>query len=203
MKTIGRAISLLLIVVLILTPTPPPLRFTAEPGTILAGDRARLCYEGARPRKAEITPEGIFMEPDPARPECVKVRPLQTTEFHIAGRDSQGTLFAQNVTVAVKPATHIVQFYASPGWVEAGESILLCYGVALATSVKLTTPRLEELPLSENRCISETPKRTGRYTLVAAGAGGRVVSESFLVKVNVKQKPEDRSRKTGAGSPSK
>ena len=186
MKTIGRLVPLLPIVVLLAAPAQP-LRFGAEPGTILAGDRARLCYEGQRPRKAEITPEGIFMEPD-TRPECVKVRPLKTTEFHIAGRDSQGGLFQQNVTVTVKPVTHIVQFYASPGWVDAGESILLCYGAALARSVRLTTPRVEELPLSENRCISETPQRTGRYTLVATGDGGRVVSESFLVKVNPPKK---------------
>lgn len=182
MKTAGLLFSLLWIAGPLSCSAAPP-QFRVSPDTIWAGDRTLLCYEGARPQRATIKPEVIFMQPDQRRPECVQVRPLETTTLRITGVSASGDLFEQNVTVVVKPATHIIQFYAGAGLVNPGESVLVCYGVALAQSVRLVSPRVEELPLSANRCIEEHPKRTTRYTLTATGQGGRVVKESFVIKV--------------------
>lgn len=182
MKLIARLASAASIVWL-LCAAPPPVRFHAEPPEILAGDRALLCREGPPLRRATIRPQDVYMEPD-KRPECVKVRPLQTTTFHINGRDGSGQLFYTDVTVKVKPATHITQFYASAGIVTPGESFLLCYGAEMAQSIRLIEPRVEELPMTANRCVNEFPRKTTRYMLEARGPSGRVVTESFQIKVS-------------------
>jgi len=156
--------------------------FHAEPAAILAGDRSVICYEGSAPRTATVLPEHTYMEPGP-KPNCVKVRPLTTTTYFIRGRDSHGDPYETSVKVTVKPATHIIWFYGSSPVVGPGESFTVCYGVEMADSVRLVQPRQEALTVSPNRCFSDQVSRTTRYTLEAKGPGGRIVRETFLVKV--------------------
>ena len=51
-----------------------------------------------------------------------------------------------------------------------------------ARAVRIEPP-VEELRPSYGRCIQVAPERTTRYTLLAEGAGGQVVSQSVEVKV--------------------
>jgi hypothetical protein len=76
----------------------------------------------------------------------------------------------------------ILSFYASPGQIVEGEHATLCYGVALASSVRLNPP-VERLSPSLNRCISVSPVEDTRYTLTAEGRDGSAVTESFLLHV--------------------
>jgi len=76
----------------------------------------------------------------------------------------------------------IIQFYASSGEVPKGESVLICYGVESAKSVRIE-PEVAQLSPSINRCFEVTPEKTTTYTLSAVGTEGETVSESFTVKV--------------------
>lgn len=75
----------------------------------------------------------------------------------------------------------ILQFY-SPAHVTEGDSATICYGVVNAVSVRIEPP-VEGVSPSLNRCVAVTPEEDTRYTMTAEGAGGRIVSESFVLRV--------------------
>ena len=99
---------------------------------------------------------------------------------HPTGTDdrSSAILAPQDLGGAVK----IVQFYARDGIVIEGNSTVICYGVLNAKSVRLDPPIADVWP-AMNRCVDIHPTRETRYTLMAEGADGRSVSESFDVQV--------------------
>jgi hypothetical protein len=76
----------------------------------------------------------------------------------------------------------ILQFYAREGSVTEGEKSVICYGVVNAKSVR-TDPPLPGISPSLNRCVEAAPRRDTRYTLIAEGQDGRLVSESFVLGV--------------------
>jgi hypothetical protein len=76
----------------------------------------------------------------------------------------------------------ILQFYAAPDSLDAGERSSLCYGVYKAKSVRIE-PAVEPIEPSLNRCIEVAPKRTTTYTLTAVGDDGKTISASVKVKV--------------------
>jgi len=76
----------------------------------------------------------------------------------------------------------IVQFYAVPAELRQGEKAQICYGVLNAKSVRME-PDIERLWPSLNRCFEIAPRTTTRYTLTAEGQDGRLVSESFVLRL--------------------
>jgi hypothetical protein len=76
----------------------------------------------------------------------------------------------------------ILQFYARESSVTEGGKSVICYGVVNAKSVR-TEPPLSGISPSLNRCVEAAPRRDTRYTLIAEGADGRVVSASFVLGV--------------------
>ena len=87
----------------------------------------------------------------------------------------------------------ILQFYAREGSVTEGNKSAICYSVVNAKSVRLEPPVQGVFP-SFNRCVEIAPARDTRYTLIAEGADGRMVSESFIL--GVKPDPETLPRIT-------
>ena len=79
-------------------------------------------------------------------------------------------------------AVKILQFYASSGVLTKGGKAILCYGVANAKALRIE-PAVERLSLSPNRCFEIAPRTTTRYTLTAEGQDGRLVSESFVLRL--------------------
>ncbi len=69
----------------------------------------------------------------------------------------------------------ILQFYVRDGLVTEGSSSVICYGVLNAQSVRMEPP-VEGVRPSLNKCVEIAPKHNTRYTLVAEGKDGRVVS---------------------------
>ncbi|MBI5083909.1 MAG: hypothetical protein HZB13_04855 [Acidobacteria bacterium] len=76
----------------------------------------------------------------------------------------------------------IIMFYGSPGVVEEGQSISICYGVANARTVRIDPP-VDTLSPSLNTCLSVTPVKDTRYTLTAEDGQGKSATASFDVKV--------------------
>jgi hypothetical protein len=76
----------------------------------------------------------------------------------------------------------ILAFYAVPAELRQGEKARLCYGVLNAQSVRME-PDIERLYPALSRCFEIAPRTTTRYTLTAQGHDGRLVSESFLLRL--------------------
>src|SRR5262249_6380046 len=76
----------------------------------------------------------------------------------------------------------ILQFYARESAVIEGGKSVICYGVVNAKSVRVEPP-LEGISPALNRCVEAAPRRDTRYTLIAEGQDGTMVSESFVLGV--------------------
>lgn len=76
----------------------------------------------------------------------------------------------------------ILQFYASPGVIRRGESVLLCYGVSNALTVRLE-PYPEPLRPSLSHCVRVAPAEDTTYTLTIQDDKGNTKSESVTVRV--------------------
>jgi hypothetical protein len=81
----------------------------------------------------------------------------------------------------------ILQFYAMPGVLHAGERSSMCYGVVNAKTVRIE-PEVEPIEPSLNRCLQISPRHDTRYTLTAEGADGKIVTASFVIKVEPKRR---------------
>jgi len=79
-------------------------------------------------------------------------------------------------------SVRITQFYARSGEMIAGDSNVICYGTSNADSVRVEPP-VENLSPALTRCFYIDPQQDTTYTLVALGAGGKQVTESFRVRV--------------------
>jgi hypothetical protein len=66
--------------------------------------------------------------------------------------------------------------------IERGETAQICYGVANATSVTLE-PQSNKVWPSHNLCVDVKPVKTTTYTLTAAGAGGKSVTQQVTIEV--------------------
>jgi len=76
----------------------------------------------------------------------------------------------------------ILQFYARDGRVTEGTSSVICYGVLNARSVRMEPP-VEGVTPSLNKCVEIAPEHNTRYTLIAEGKDGRMVSATFELGV--------------------
>jgi hypothetical protein len=72
--------------------------------------------------------------------------------------------------------------YVSPHTIHPGQSALLCYDVANATSITLDPPIAAVWP-SHSRCLNVSPRKTTTYTLTIEGADGKTVSQSVELPV--------------------
>lgn len=89
----------------------------------------------------------------------------------------------QQETTSPKTApVRIVQFYSSLAAVPRGRSLLLCYGVESAASVRIE-PTVGQVSPSPNRCIEVSPGRDTKYTLTATGADGSTAAAEVPVRV--------------------
>jgi hypothetical protein len=107
---------------------------------------------------------------------------------------------ATNPKPAAHPPAKILLFYAAEPVVARGESVVLCYGVENAKSVRMEPP-LEDLKPSFNRCFSIAPEKTAEYKFVATGEDGKEVSQRVEVRVEgVKHVENLRHHQEGEGA---
>jgi hypothetical protein len=77
-------------------------------------------------------------------------------------------------------AVKILQFYSRDLRATEGTNSVLCYGVINAKSIRMEPP-VEGVTPSLNKCVEVTPTKDTRYTLIAEGSDGQLVSESFVL----------------------
>jgi hypothetical protein len=76
----------------------------------------------------------------------------------------------------------ILNFYATPSVVHAGEPVQLCYGVSNAKTVKLE-PQTNPVWPSVSRCVEVTPKKTTEYTLTIEDGNDNSKTSTLTVQV--------------------
>jgi hypothetical protein len=82
----------------------------------------------------------------------------------------------------------ILEFYASAGFLTAGETARICYSVENAKSVRIS-PMIQEVYSFPNHCLEIMPEHTTHYTLLAEGYDGAVATKSFTLQVEAVEAP--------------
>jgi hypothetical protein len=76
----------------------------------------------------------------------------------------------------------VLMLYANPPVIRRGQKVLLCYGVANATSVRFEPP-VDGAGPSLSRCLETHPTKTASYTLIAEDAAKSVEKSTVTVRV--------------------
>lgn len=100
--------------------------------------------------------------------------------YQSQGQESEAERYKKLV-----PATtelKITQFYASKQAVSPGESVLVCFGVENARSVRIEPPIEQLIPLPV-KCFPFSPRRTTTLKLIAQGEKGGEATATVTVKV--------------------
>jgi hypothetical protein len=77
----------------------------------------------------------------------------------------------------------IISFYATPGRIQRGDTVDMCYGVSNAKSVKLDPPVANVWP-SVDRCMQVSPKKTTTYTFTADDGKGNIKTAQLTIEVH-------------------
>jgi hypothetical protein len=148
------------------------------------GEQVELCYGVDNATKVTLDPP--VEEVWPALSHCFAIRPASTTTYTLTASDDQGHSASKSVTIEVGAAKvagpHIVEVTVSKLQVAAGEPVLVCYTARNAMSVKIR-PGQATGQTAERGCVTDNPKATTTYQVVATGAGGQTDSERVTVKV--------------------
>lgn len=88
-------------------------QFYATAGTVLSGQKARVCYGVENARSVRISPDLDDVYPSPSR--CVEVLPRRTTHYTILAEGFDGKMATRSFTIAVHPpmASPLPVHYAS------------------------------------------------------------------------------------------
>jgi hypothetical protein len=77
----------------------------------------------------------------------------------------------------------IISFYATPGKIQRGDTVDMCYGVSNAKSVTLDPPAANVWP-SVDRCLQVSPKKTTTYTFTADDGKGNTKTAQLTIEVH-------------------
>jgi hypothetical protein len=168
-------------------PASPPVavtQFYPTTSRISRGEIVELCY--GVDNASTVTLEPPIEKVWPALSRCFVVRPVSTTTYTLTASDAQGRTASKSVTIEVGAAKvagpHIVEVTVNKLEIRSGEPVVVCYTARNATSVKIT-PGLSGQQTAERGCVTDNPKATTTYLVVASGAGGQTDSERVTVKV--------------------
>ncbi len=168
-------------------PAKPPAavtQFYPTASRIGRGETVQLCYSVDNATKVRLEPP--VEEVWPALSRCFPVRPASTTTYTLTASDEQGHSASKSLTIEVGAAKaagpHIIEVTVNKLQVAPGEPVLVCYTARNATSVKIT-PGETTQQTAERGCVTDNPKATTTYQVVATGAGGQTDSERVTVKV--------------------
>lgn len=114
------------------------------------------------------------------------VRRQQNLEIEQRAADAAAAKERTNDAVTVEQLGgsefKILNFYATPAVVNAGETVQMCYGVSNAKTVKLE-PQTNPVWPSVSHCVDVTPKKTTEYTLTIEDGNGDSRTSTLTVRV--------------------
>lgn len=82
----------------------------------------------------------------------------------------------------------ILDFYASPQSIHAGQAATICYGVNAAKSVRIEPP-VEQLYPAVSHCFQVAPRSDTEYKLIVADHSGHILTQSLAIQVSRQIQP--------------
>jgi hypothetical protein len=150
--------------------TPDPLIPRGMPG--------KLCYGVENASKLELSPRGDDVWPSPAR--CFEISPKQKTTYTLTAYGQDGSKDEKTVAVNIGAAApKLYDLSVNSTSVKAGDPIVVCFKADNARSIKAGPGHLDR----EKNCLSDTPRHTTTYKIVALGADNEQDSGAVTVHV--------------------
>lgn len=185
-------------------PGPPVFSyFTANPGTISAGQSSVLSWGNVTNGNSTVLVQSLTLEPGLGEvgsgASSRVVNPATTTTYTLTATGCGGTATKQ-VTVVVNPSSPICPgppviafFTANPSTITAGQSSTLSWG----TVTNATSATIDQGigGVATPGSIVVKPNATTTYKLTATGCGGTVTRQVTLV-VNPVQPPQPPPKDT-------
>lgn len=161
---------------------PDPVRITmfyAVPPKVPRGETAQLCYGVENAVAVALQPPVEEIKPSINR--CFEIHPAQRTEFELTATGADGRTDKQRVTVdLVGPRVRIIEVQVSALEVNPGEAVSICWKTENARSVEIWPAGLKR---SEANCVTDQPRETRVYKVIARGDGGAEDTEKVEVRV--------------------
>ncbi|MDD4051825.1 MAG: hypothetical protein PHR28_08010 [candidate division Zixibacteria bacterium] len=146
----------------------PTVKMTASPATIYVGGASTLSWTSSGATTASIN-NGIGSVPVNG---SLAVTPAMTTNYTITVRNGIRSATSR-ATVTVKAAPPAVTFASSPDSILAGQSSILSWTTANATSASINQG-IGTVALNGSRTVA--PAATTTYTITVKGGGGTVTA---------------------------
>jgi hypothetical protein len=168
------------------TKAPPPesvkiSQFYASPAAPAKGEKTLLCYGVENAAEVRIDPpvDRVW----PAASHCLEIKPMKTTTYTLTALRGSETV-SKSITVEIgPPAVKIIEVSINKLQIAPGETVTVCYKVQNAKQVSLH-PGTDVGPHTpEVGCITDSPKKTTTYTVIATGAGGSQDTEHVTATV--------------------
>jgi hypothetical protein len=159
-------------------PAPDITQFKAVPELIPAGITGKLCYGVENASKIDINPHVEDVLPSSNR--CIDITPTVNTTYTLTAYGVEGMTKTKTVAVQVGPAPpRVSDLIARPTDVRRGGLVKVCFKVQHATSVKVSSGKLDR----KTNCLTDHPKKTTTYRISALGANREQDTGTVTVKV--------------------
>ena len=168
-------------------PAPPPqiLSFEAVPGSVVAGEKAQLCFQVREATSVQIDSGTTRAAPGTER-QCISVAVMKTTVYTLTAVNAEGQAASRQATIRVtRSAPQIVSFSAQPNSLRSAGSTRLCYETLNAD--RLLIDQGVGVVSPGKGCVDAKVSETTTFTLTAVGAERQ--TERSQTRVEVAREP--------------
>ena len=173
-----------------ITVRPPNVditEFTVNPQKITRGDSVSLCFRVENASAVGIAPVTKRIASPNGERICIPHQPRETMTYTLTAFNEWGVRppTRQAEVIVEEPKlkqARILFFDVSSSRIKRGEPVHLCYGVAEATTTRIS-PLRGAFPNSEKYCVDQSPRDSTVYVLSATGEDRQSVTREVTVEV--------------------
>lgn len=153
-------------------------QFYSPDPLIPKGMAGKLCYGVENATKVEISPRADDVWPSPAR--CFEISPKHKTSYTLTAYGADGGRDSKTILVNVGAAApRLYDLSVNATQVKAGDPVVVCFKADNAKSIKAGPGHLDR----ERNCLTDNPKKTTTYRIVALGGDNEQDSGTVTVHV--------------------
>lgn len=163
---------------------PPPAahvkitQFYSPDPLIPRGMAGKLCYGVEHASKVEVTPGTEDVWPSPAR--CFDISPRKKTTYTLTAYGEDGSKDTKTVLVSIGAAApRLYDLSVTSTSVKAGDPVVVCFKADNARTIKAGPGHLDR----DRNCLSDNPRHTTTYKIVALGGDNEQDSGAVTVHV--------------------
>jgi hypothetical protein len=153
-------------------------QFYSPDPLIPRGMSGKLCYGVENASKVELSPRADDVWPSPAR--CFDISPKQKTTYTLTAYGQDGSKDEKTVVVNIGAAApKLYDLSVNSTSVKAGDPVVVCFKADNARSIKASPGHFDR----EKNCLTDNPRHTTTYKIVALGADNEQDSGAVTVHV--------------------